>query len=131
MGWLGPTPEVARERQRFHEHMASAARALAADGDSRGEAMDIAEGALDDGLHRDVERHGNDPVALAKAGGARAPGEIWTANLVRPLPSQRIRIHVRPMTTASKRFSSTICRSFKRPIVCPTLATGRVRMRFT
>jgi predicted transcriptional regulator len=57
-----------RERQRFQEQMASAARALAADGDSREEALDIAEGALDDGLDRDAERHGNDPVA---------PGERW------------------------------------------------------
>lgn len=57
-----------RERQRFQEQMASAARALAADGDSRGEALDIAEGTLSDGLDRDAERHGNDPDA---------PSERW------------------------------------------------------
>ena len=63
------TEYVARqERQRFQEQMASAAKALAADGDSCGEALDIAEGALDDGLDRDAERHDNDPVG---------PGERW------------------------------------------------------
>lgn len=41
-----------RERQRFQEQMASAARALAADENSRREALDIAEGTLDDGLGR-------------------------------------------------------------------------------
>lgn len=57
-----------RERQRFHQQMVSAARALAADADSRGEAFGIAEGALDDGLDGDADGHGNDPVA---------PGERW------------------------------------------------------
>jgi len=41
-----------RERQRFQEEMASAARALAADAEARGEALGVAEGPLDDGLDR-------------------------------------------------------------------------------
>jgi predicted transcriptional regulator len=39
-----------RARQRFLEQMVGAARALAADTDARGEALDIAEGSLADGL---------------------------------------------------------------------------------
>jgi predicted transcriptional regulator len=48
-----------RERQRFHEKMVSAARALAADAGARGEALAVAEGPLDDGLDRDDDPGGS------------------------------------------------------------------------
>lgn len=55
-----------RERRRFQEQMASAARALAADADARGEALDVAEGLLDDGLDHEADGHGDDSVGSAK-----------------------------------------------------------------
>ena len=55
-----------RERQRFQEQMVSAARALAADAEARGEALGIAEGPLDDGLERDADGCGDDPGGSAE-----------------------------------------------------------------
>ena len=48
-----------RERQRFLEEIAAAARRLAADAQARGEALGIAEGPLDDGLDRDEDPSGD------------------------------------------------------------------------
>jgi len=55
-----------RERQRFQEKMASAARALAADAEARGGALGVAEGPLDDGLGRDADGRGDGPGGSAE-----------------------------------------------------------------
>lgn len=57
-----------RERERFMEEMVAAARALAADAESRREMLEIAEDTVDDGL---------DAIIAEERAAGIEPGEKW------------------------------------------------------